>query len=76
MMDMRYSNTLPKGRIEGDTAILAFKATGLDGHSEHTVETLALTPHTLMALHQLTGDLILDLMQDAGADVTKLRKHG
>lgn len=69
---MIYSNALPQGRIEGEAAILAFRALGLDGHSTHTVEVLALSPYALYALDQLIQELKADLSERTSAKVENL----
>lgn len=73
---MIYCNAAPDGRVDGDGAVIDLRAYGLDKHSIVSVTTLRLCPHSLMALHALTGDLILELMEPDVAEVTELRKHG
>lgn len=73
----QLTNDIPKGSIQGDLALIQFRALGLDGHSGVGLDTYAFTRHSLLATIRLASELLEALERADSASVEDLRrKHG
>ncbi len=73
----QLSNSAPRGMIQGDLAVIEFRALGLDGHASVGLDSYAFTRHALLSLLQTASELLQSLEEAGETNVEEMRRrHG